>query len=386
MTPRLVERGIAYFSGKTRTMTAVRAARLFDGDTLVDHPVHVVVENGLVTRVGDPGDVQVTDLGDVTLLPGLVDSHTHLAFDPAADLLDDMTSASDETLLARMRAHVQAAHQAGITTLRDLGDRGYLGLALRPDVLVAGPPITSEQGHCWFLGGAVAGAGLRAAVREHVDRGVDVIKVMVTGGHVTPGSAAHESQFDLAALREVVDEAHAAGLRVTGHAHGGQGIADAVRAGMDGIEHGTFLTPSGAVPDWAVVAELAAAEVYVGVTLSGTVRSPRLETVRRMYARMRREGVRLVCASDAGVGRKTHDLLPRVVAEFAEFTEATNVEALRAVTSLAAESCGVGDRKGRIRPGFDADLLAVAGNPVRDLAVLTDVRAVYRGGKAVLHG
>jgi imidazolonepropionase-like amidohydrolase len=360
---------------------AVLTRRLFDGDTFVDHPVHVVVDNGRIVRVGDPGDVQVIDLGEVTLLPGLVDTHTHLAFDPAANLLDDMTSTSDETLLARMRAHVQAAHRAGITTLRDLGDRGYLSLALRPDVLVAGPPITSEQGHCWFLGGAVAGSEVRAAVRDHVDRGVDVIKVMVTGGHVTPGSAAHESQFDLAALRSIVDEAHAAGLRVTGHAHGGQGIADAVRAGMDGIEHGTFLTPTGAMPDWAVVAEMAAAEVYVGVTLGGTVRSPRLAAVQRMYARMRREGVRLVCASDAGVGRKTHDLLPRVVAEFAEFTEATNVEALRAVTSLAADSCGAGERKGRIRAGYDADLLAVAGDPVRDLAALADVRVVYGGGE-----
>jgi imidazolonepropionase-like amidohydrolase len=362
---------------------AVRARRLFDGETLLDHAEPVVVVDGRIVRVGDAGGVHVTDLGDVTLLPGLVDAHTHLAFDPAANLLDDMTSASDETLLARMRGHLRAAHQAGITTPRDLGDRRYLGLALRPHVLVAGPPITSERGHCWFLGGAVAASGLRAAVREHVDRGVDVIKVMVTGGHVTPGSPAHESQFDLASLREVVEEAHAAGLRVTGHAHGGQGIADAVRAGMDGIEHGTFLTPTGASPDWGVVAEMAAAEVYVGVTVSGTVRSARLVPVRRMYARMRREGVRLVCASDAGVGRKTHDLLPRVVAEFAEFTEATTVEALRAVTSLAADSCGVGERKGRIRAGYDADLLAVGGDPVRDLAALTDVQAVYRAGTRI---
>src|SRR4051812_19625358 len=192
---------------------AVRARRLFDGETLLDHAAPVVVVDSRIVRVGDPGDVPVTDLGDVTLLPGLVDAHTHLAFDPAANLLDDMTSASDETLLTRMRGHLRAAHQAGITTLRDLGDRSYLGLALRPDVLVAGPPITSERGHCWFLGGAVAAPGLRAAVREHVDRGVDVIKVMVTGGHVPPGRPAPEAQFDLPPLRRGVGGGHAAGPR-----------------------------------------------------------------------------------------------------------------------------------------------------------------------------
>lgn len=382
----------------TRGPWAVRGQRIFDGETFFDRPGLVVVQEGRVTAVdltgGEPG-LPVVDLGDVTLLPGLIDAHTHLVFDPPANVAEQMAAEDDDTLLARVRKHAQKALQAGITTVRDLGDRNYLSLAVRaetaanplagPELLVAGPPITSVRGHCWFLGGEAEGVpNLRSAVAERARKGVDVIKVMATGGHVTPGSTSGDSQYDFDQLRAVVDAAHDAGLRVTAHAHGGKGIADAVRAGIDGIEHGTFLTPSGAQPDWATVGAMADAGTFVGVTVGGTAATPRLETVRRGYARMRREGVRLVCASDAGVvASKPHDCLPRVLAEFVSFSEASTIDGLRAVTSLAAQSCGVADRKGRLAPGYDADLLAVAGNPMGALEVLTDVRAVFRRGQRV---
>ncbi|TCO52650.1 metal-dependent hydrolase family protein [Actinocrispum wychmicini] len=379
---------------------AVRARRVFDGETFFDQPGLVVVQDGTVTAVdfgtGLPSaDLPVVDLGDVTLLPGLVDAHTHLVFDPPANVAEQMASEDDDTLLGRAREHAQQALRAGITTVRDLGDRNYLSLAVRaetavdprsgPELLVAGPPITSVGGHCWFLGGEAEGAGdLRAAVAERARRGVDVIKVMATGGNVTPGSDMRDSQYDFDELRVVVAAAHEAGLRVTAHAHGGKGIADAVRAGIDGIEHGTFLTPTGAEPDWATVRALGEAGTYLGVTVGGATLTPRLAAIRRGYARMRREGVRMVCASDAGVvAQKPHDCLPRVLPEFVSFSEATTIDGLRAVTSLAARSCGVADRKGRIAPGYDADLLAVAGNPVDSLAALSDVQAVFRRGQRV---
>jgi imidazolonepropionase-like amidohydrolase len=171
---------------------------------------------------------------------------------------------------------------------------------------------------------------------------------------------------------------------VTAHAHGGKGIADAVQAGVDGIEHCTFLTATDPAPDWATIGAIAEAGIFVGVTIGKTSPSPRLDAVRAMYSRMRREGVRMVCCSDAGVvAQKPHDCLPHIVPEFVSFTEVSAADGLKAVTSLAAQSCGVGDRKGRIAPGYDADLLAVAGNPADKLDALQDVRAVFRGGRRV---
>jgi imidazolonepropionase-like amidohydrolase len=373
--------------------SALLAQRLFTGETLVDQRSWVIVQNGRITAVAfvEPSaDLPVTDLGDVTLLPGLIDAHSHLAFDPPADIVEQMTTEDDETVLGRMRAHARQALRAGITTIRDLGDRNYLSLALRqapdlPEVLAAGPPITTPGGHCWFLGGEATGpAALRTAVSGRVERQVDVIKVMATGGSVTPGSALQDSQYSAAELRLIVEAAHAAGTMVTAHAHGGKGIADAVQAGVDGIEHCTFLTADGPAPDWATIRAIAEAGTFIGVTIGKTPPSPRLDAVRAMYAGMRREGVRLVCSSDAGItARKPHDCLPEILTEFIGFTEASAVDGLKAVTTLAARSCGIAHRKGRIAPGYDADLLAVTGNPAEHPEALLDVRAVFRNGQEI---
>ncbi|MET8877686.1 amidohydrolase family protein [Nocardia sp. NPDC004604] len=132
--------------------------------------------------------MDVVDLGGVTLLPGLIDTHVHLAFDAGFDPVGALLTRSDEEALAAMMDAGRASLRAGVTTVRDLGDRGYLSLWLRdraglPTIVVAGPPITSPGGHCYFLGGVAEPTefGIRKAVREHVDRGVDVIKIMASG-------------------------------------------------------------------------------------------------------------------------------------------------------------------------------------------------------------
>jgi imidazolonepropionase-like amidohydrolase len=307
-------------------------------------------------------------------------------------------------VLEHCRAAAKAALRAGITTVRDLGDRGYLTLKLReelkadpstgPELLVAGPPITPSGGHCWFLGGEADGIdGVRQAVRDHAARGVDLIKVMVTGGEITPGSVPYLSQYGPDELRAIAEEAHALGLRVTGHAHGAQGVADAVAAGFDGIEHATFMTAKGVHQDPDLFNVMAARRVFVSVPVASTAAQPspppgssvakRFKAILAGLQTMRAAGVAITVSSDAGIAAtKPHEVLPHGVAQIAR-NGFNTAEALRAVTSVAAESCGLGNRKGRIAQGYDADLLAVRGDPLTDPTDLRNVAAVFRAGKPI---
>lgn len=180
-------------------------------------------------------------------------------------------------MLEQTRAAARTALAGGITTVRDLGDRDYLTLRLRaelaadptagPELLVAGPPITTPGGHCWFLGGEVDDPSqLRAAVAERAEKGVDAIKVMATGGGLTPGSLLHEPQFDRSALEAIVAEARRHCLPVAAHAHAVQGIADAVAAGVDSVEHCSFVTADGVSTDTATLSAMASAGTIASLT------------------------------------------------------------------------------------------------------------------------
>jgi imidazolonepropionase-like amidohydrolase len=387
-------------------MLAIRAAHLFDGVSagLIHRPL-VLVEQGKVLGLheGEPPDgAELVDLGDVTLLPGLIDAHIHLCFDASDDVVGHLSTLDDDRLLGEMRVAARRALLAGITTVRDLGDRGYNAIRLReelaadplagPQVLTSGPPLTVVNGHCWYLGGEAEGVeGVRAAVREHARRGVDVIKVMATGGELTVGTTPYLPSFGVAELRAAADEAHAAGLPITAHAHGTPGIVNAIEAGFDMIEHCSFMSEEGATADDAVIAMLVQRNVTVVSTLGaqpGFPARPRIEALMpqlvEVFRRIREAGVTLVCASDSGINpAKPHDTLPWAAEMFVNTNGATPLQALRAMTSIAARACRVDDRKGRVAPGYDADLFAVQGNPLEDILALTRPAAVFRLGVRV---
>jgi imidazolonepropionase-like amidohydrolase len=375
----------------------IRAARLFDGmsGSSLRKP-SVLVEDGRITDISqsctvDVIGVNIIDLGDATLMPGLIDCHQHLVFDASDDPVGRLASREDDDVLEGARLAARSALVAGITTVRDLGDRRFVLTALReqladdvtagPELLVAGPPITTPRGHCWFLGGEARGLHeVRDAVRVHAAQDVDVIKVMVTGGALTPGSANHKVQYGSAELAAIADQAHHLGLTVTGHAKNARGMSEAVRAGFDGIEHGLFLAP---VPDPAVIDAIASTGTYVSVTAAFKPlpeRTPQLREKEAAFAMMRAAGVRLILTSDAGINPSVpHDALPYGVVRLPHIGM-TNTESLRAVTSAAASACGVEGRKGRIAPGYDADIIAVSGDPLADLTALLRVTAVFRRG------
>ncbi|WP_342672768.1 amidohydrolase family protein [Micromonospora rhizosphaerae] len=256
-----------------------------------------------------------------------------------------------------------------------------------PQILAAGPPVTTSRGHCWFLGGEADGVeGVRAAVRARVERGVNVIKVMATGGEMTPGTRSHEAQYGPDELRAAVEEARRHGLPVAAHAHGVRGIENALAADVDTIEHCSFMTADGVDSRPDLIGAIARAGIAVSATLGfvpGFAPPPRLASRLDGFVanlrRMRDAGVTLVCGTDAGVAPpKPHDVLPYGAAMLVE-CGFPPVAALRAVTSSAAEACRVGEHKGRLAPGFDADLLAVEGDPLADVTALRAVTAVFRG-------
>ena len=384
-------------------LTVLRAAWLFDGtsETLTPNPA-VVIDGGKITAIGRvPDDATVVELTGATILPGLVDSHVHLAFDASADAVGALAGRDDAEAFAAMATAARRTANGGVTTVRDLGDRGYLSLALRdaartdhslPTIVAAGPPITSPGGHCHFLGCSATGvAGVRDEIREHVDRGVDVIKIMASGGNMTPGSRPELSQFGLEELCAAVDEAHRHGLPITAHAHGLGAIADAVAAGVDGLEHVSFMSADGVdeIPD-DLLADIVERQVTLGMTLgfkpvadavmppAMAVRMPAfMANGRRFYE----SGALMIAGTDAGIAPpKPPDVVRWAVAQFA-MVGMPAAEALRANTSVAAAACGVGDRKGRIAPGYDADILAIDGNPLADPAALHNIRAVYVRGR-----
>jgi imidazolonepropionase-like amidohydrolase len=385
--------------------TVIRAAALFDGTGLVRDPL-VLVADGRITdvapgpRAAVPPDAELVDLPGATLLPGLVDTHVHLAFDGSTDPVGALVAKDDDELLAVVVASARAQLHAGVTTVRDLGDRSYLALELRngavpgplPTVLAAGPPVTTPGGHCHFLGGGTTGVdGMRAAVRERVERGVDVVKVMASGGELTPGSIPLEPQFTPAELRALVDEADRCGLPVTAHAHPVEAIRNALDAGVDGIEHCAFRIVDGVDAPADLVAALVQRRVAVGFTggIAPSDVPPPPQIVRllpllaALFARLWREGALLVVGTDSGIAPvKPHATLPYGVAHLASLGVPA-ADALHACTATAADVCGLGDRKGRIAPGFDADLLAVPGDPLADLSLLHHPLAVFARGERV---
>lgn len=391
----------------------------FDGERFTRGGATVVVDEGRILGVEPggfepPAGCEVRELADATVLPGLIDTHVHLVADSEYGALDRVAGATADELDAIITEGLRRQLAAGVTTVRDLGDRGFNVVErrdrqspadLEPTIVAAGPPVTTVGGHCHYLRGEVADAtAIAAAVAERAERRVDVVKVMASGGFLTPGTDVHRPQFTDEELRLVVDLAHAAGLPVVAHAHALAAVEQALAAGVDGIEHFTCLTERGSEHPDRILERVAEAGIPVSLTagadftkMAAQPPPPLLHfldqhgwTVEQAMAHFResqervcRSGVRLVCGTDAGVSApKPHGILPAAVVQHVALGRSLSLS-LAGATSLSADACGLGGSKGRLRAGYDADLLVVSGDLSADPAAVTRPIAVFLRGRAV---
>ncbi|MGW1771699.1 amidohydrolase family protein [Streptomyces sp. NPDC002104] len=384
----------------------ITAGRLLTGDAEITDGA-VLVQGETIVAVGPRAQVEAQaeaaverlEFPDSTIVPGLIDAHVHLVFDAGADPVATMQETSDEDLLAGMRKRAEQLLATGVTTARDLGDRGGLALRLAreiaegrssgPRIIGAGAPVTPVGGHCWFLGGEVSDAdGARALVQRNLAAGARVVKVMAGGGGLTKGGAASwQSQFGAEELAVVVQEAHAAGVKVAAHAHGTQAIADAVTAGVDSIEHCTWMTEDGFDLRSDVLDQIIEQGIHVCPAVSPHWQMlPRFfgeekaKTMFDLVRQMAEAGVRLIAGTDAGVQRAGFDGLGQALS-FYEHLGVPREQILAMATTEAAMALGVDQETGRLAPGYAADILVVDGDPLADLSALSKPQAVFARGK-----
>jgi imidazolonepropionase-like amidohydrolase len=402
-------------------VTVLRGSRLIDGTgraAIADGAV--VIADGVISAAGPAGQinlpsgdgVNVVEYPGCTLLPGLIDSHTHLMFSASDQALHDAIHDSDETLLLRGLANAQAEMLAGVTTLRDCGGRGFLTCALRdsinsgvsngPRVLAAAMPITATAGHLNFCGLEADGVHeVIKATRRLCKGGVDFIKVTATGGGMTPGSNSRAPQFSIEELSAIVGEARRLGGRhVAAHCHATAGISNAVEAGVRTIEHCSWLGPvDGHEYDPRVVERMVELGTYVSLTMGSERASikPPEELVEwqkvaaggwdehfDLLKRTVRGGAKFIASSDAGVQRTFFGEYALTLEVMVAKLDIEPAEVLVSTTGRAAEALGIADRVGALVPGRRGDVAVIDGDPIADIRAMRSVQAVYRDGNIVV--
>jgi imidazolonepropionase-like amidohydrolase len=391
----------------------IRAGHLVDvrtGQEPADQTI--VVAGGKIAAIAatastpaEPGDREI-DLRSMTVLPGLIDVHTHLTF--ATDF-DPYTRLSTDPVREALNGvrFAKITLEAGFTTVRNVGASGYSDVALRdyidaghipgPHMQVSGPPLGITGGHCDnnFLpadyhasteGIADGIAAVQQHVRQNIKYGVDLIKVCATGGVLSKGDDPQASQYSLEELKALVADAHRLGRKVAAHAHGAEGILFATQAGVDSIEHGsyideddiaamkqrgTWLVPTLYLIDWMREnGHLPAMFQKKMMDVSAAV----VQNQRKAIA----AGVKVALGTDAAV--YPHGLNAHEVEVYITKLGMTPLAALQTGTINAAELMGWSDRTGALEPGKWADVIAVNGDPLSDVRVLQDVRFVMKSG------
>jgi len=389
-------------------VTAFISGRVFIGNGAVIENGSVLVENDRIVKVDD-GEMPLPDgarripLSGNTLLPGFIDCHVHLCLDAGLDPIGASARDSDNLLTLKGADFARKTLMAGITSVRDLGGKNGVDLSLRdaiesgiipgPRVLASGLMICMTGGHGWQMGREADGPDeVRKAVREQLKKGADLIKLMATGGILTPGVEPASAQLTEDELRAGIEEAHKAGRKTASHAQGNQGIKNAVRAGIDSIEHGFYMDEEAVeLMKQKGVALIPTLSIYTagrravesGIPQSlvdefiGKSKEPHLRSVRMA----REAGVTVALGTDAGTPFNFHGGNLSELLHLVEMGYSRN-EALQAGTGIAARVIGREDL-GVVMEGKLADLIIVQGNPLDDIDLTNEkrIQLVMKGGQ-----
>jgi imidazolonepropionase-like amidohydrolase len=383
----------------------VKTGKVADGQTIVvvgDTIQSIAPSASVAAQEGDT----VVDLGRMTVMPGLIDVHTHLTMNTDFDPYRELTSTDAKEAINGV-VNARATLMAGFTSVRNVGAGGYVDVDLRdavnsgqvpgPHILVSGPPLGITGGHCddnllpvsyHQVGDGVADgiAAVQHKVRENIKYGADLIKICATGGVLSKGDDPQASQYTLEEMKAIVADAHRLGRKVAAHAHGAQGILWASQAGVDSVEHGsyindeaiaemkkngTYLVPTLYLEDWMVEKGhlppfYHQKMVDVSAVAKGNIK-------RAMQA-----GVKIALGTDAAV--YPHGLNAHELDVYVNQLGMAPLTALQTATTNAADLMGWSAKTGTLEPGKWADIIAVEKNPIDDVRVLQDVKFVMKGG------
>ena len=380
--------------------TIIKGSFLWDGirDALIPDGA-VLVENGRIKAVGPSRDIlalphdELCDWPDVTIMPGLIDSHTHLSMDATMENYLDHMSDSVAQLTLRATAMMRKDLLAGITTCRCLGDKEFLdiacrtavnqGLVMGPRVLVATRGIRAPQGH-GFVGYPFNGPDeIRKAIRENIERGADLIKIYITG--TLKGDGKLPSYLSREEIKLAIDEAHRGGLPIASHCVGGIGLDWALEFGLDTLEHAYHITDE-------QIEKLAASNTRLVLTPSPLLTEERVrhlptaliqghlderDMIFNCMAAAVASGIPFAVGTDGVHGELAQEV------KYLVDLGASNYEALKAATIFGAKACGIDKETGSLEVGKSADIIAVKGNPLKDVGVLWHPAAVIKMGEIV---
>ena len=403
---------------ETQSLIYVTASAMVDvlEGELVQNPV-LVIEEGTIKSVGTSGSIIIPEAATVynldgqTIMPGMIDMHVHITSDPVRTV----RNSQEQQQVIRGVVNAQKTLMAGFTTIRNVGASRYTDVALRdainagviegPRMYVSGPPVGIIGGHCSddtysppeanSFGANVATGPyeMRAKVRTNIKYGVDLIKTCSTGGVFSKGTLLGAPQGTVEELTAIVDEAHMRGLKVASHAHGTVGIKNAIVAGVDTIEHASFLDDE-TIKLAKRNGTFLSMDIYNteytlsrgkanGVSEESLNKEREVGTVQReSFTNAVKAGVKVVLGSDAAI--YPHGDNAKQLSRMVRFGM-SNSQALRATTSLAAEALGRENELGQLRAGYKADIIAVSGNPLDDVSALESVEFVMKEGTVFKH-
>ncbi len=396
--------------------TVINAGQLLDvvsGRLLADRTV-VVVDDRIVSvgrrgSVDAPTGAEVIDLGDMTVLPGLIDMHVHLTGDPDAQGYKNLAASVPRNALFGA-ANAMRTLRAGFTSVRNVGAGGFADVALRdainhgdvpgPRMRASGPSLGITGGHCdnnllpprfdSYSDGVADGPWeIRKKIRDNIKFGADVIKFCATGGVLSKGTNVGVQQYSLEEMVALVTEAHNRDRKVAAHAHGTEGIKSAIRAGVDSVEHASLIDDEGIrlalENDTFLVMDVYVSTYILEMGegagfLPESLEKERIvgQTQRNNFRKAHEAGVRMAFGSDAGV--YPHGANGKQFAYMVQYGMSP-LEAIQAATINAAELMGWSTDVGRLSEGMYADIIAVRGNPLDDVRELEDVQFVMKGGE-----